>query len=414
VGVDYAFAPGTEPRLQMLQQLLRDRTDTGPPPFDTKLIEVPGVTTIAEFIHEVDISEPLPVSNLILGSHGNDTGWLEIDLDAKAPKREVTYQILKDAYEDTARLHSLNIPSDMYTKADGTPMPVRVLIKGCRVGQQPKFVDALKKLFGGKLPVIAPRHFYAVRPITKTHHKNKRDKKGTTIPLGQLEHLMYSNELVSKTELKRPALLAAYRAKGFQQYDATSASPNPIPDKWATWLPSEDKLGKKKLPIPYTISLGRKIEELETVSGMAEYRHRPFKLTYSLTNPPTVVKILSGFKGWLSQRPEHQPDWGPTHFPVHEQLGPANVDGSPTTFDQFFDSFTWTRPDKKHENADPFVWTGVRHEYNVLIPVVEPPLTGKSTDQLVYNYFPPRGSGGATITELLVGVAGLFYTSPGS
>jgi hypothetical protein len=409
--VDFAFAPGTEKRLKMLQQLLRDRTDPSPPPFDTTLIEVPGVTTVADFIHHVDTVGPLPVTDVVLGSHGNDTGWLEIDLDAKAPQSNVTYKVVKDAFEDSSRRTRLTVPPDMYTKPDGTRMPVRVLIKGCRVGQQPKFVDALKMLFGGKLPVIAPRHFYAVRPIIKTRRKSRRAPL-EVIKLGQLEHLAYSNELISKTALSRPALLAAYRAKKFQQFNATSTSPSPIPDKWNTWLPEAKYLGKKTRPIPYTVSLGREIETLKTVSGMAEYRHRTFKLTYSLDNPPTAVKTLAGFKTALSQRPEYQAGWGPTGFPVHEQLGPANLDGSPTTFDQFFNSFKWTP--SKDKNADPFVWVGKRHEYNVIIPVVKPPLTGKPTDELIYNYFPPRGTGGTTIIELLESVAGLFYVSPGA
>ena len=409
--VDYAFAPGTEPRLQMLQQLLRDRTDTASPPLDTKLIEVAGVTTVVDFLRHVDTTESLPATDIILGSHGNDTGWLEIDLDATSP-RAVSYKVLKDAWDDTARRNRLRVPPDMYTKPDGSRVPVRVLVKGCRVGQAPKFVDGLKMLFGGKLPVIAPRHFYAVRPLTKTHHKNKRDKKGTTIPLGQLEHLMYSNELVSKTRLSRPALLAAYRAKGFQQFDATSANPSPIPDQWNKWLPEAKDINKATVPIKYMVSLGRKIDALEIVPAIAEYRHRRFPLSVPIKNPPASVKTLAGFKAVLSQRPDYQANWGPTGFPLHEQLGPANLDGSPTTFDQFFDSFTWT-PSKK-KSANPFVWTGVRHEYNVLIPVVVPPLTGKATDRLIYNYWPPRGTGGTTIIELLESEAGLFYVSPGA
>jgi hypothetical protein len=43
--VDYAFAPGNEPRLKMLQQLLRDRTDGGS--LDTTFVT--GVATVAEF-----------------------------------------------------------------------------------------------------------------------------------------------------------------------------------------------------------------------------------------------------------------------------------------------------------------------------------------------------------------------------
>jgi hypothetical protein len=408
--VDYAFAPGVESRLKMLQQLLRDRTD-GTAALDTTLIEVAGVTTVAEFIRHVDTTGTLPVSDIVLGSHGNDTGWLEIDIDTVAP-RAVNYKVLKEAWDDITRRNRLRIPADMYTTANGQRAPVRVLIKGCRVGQATKFVDGVKMLFGGALPVIAPRHFYAVRPIINTRRTRPRGPITQVIKLGQFEHLVYSNEVTAPTELSRPALLAAYRGRGFQQYDATSSTPNPIPDRWDTWLPSARHLGAKKRPIDYTVSLGRTIETFTTLSGMAEYRHRPFKLPVPITNPTPAAKTKSGFKTALSQRPDYQPGWGPTGFPVHEQLGPANLDGTATTFDQFFSSFTWTP--SKDKNADPFVWTGVRHEYNVLLPVVKRPLTGKSTDQLIYNYFPPRGTGGTRFIELLESQAGLFYVSPGA
>jgi hypothetical protein len=401
--MDYAFAPGVEQRLKMLQQLLRDRTDGAGGTLDTKLIDAAGVTTVRDFLVRVDTTEPLPTGDLVLGSHGNETGWLEIDLDSAAA-RTVSYKVLKEAWDDVTRRNRLRIPPDMYTTSQGQREPVRVLIKGCRVGQAPKFVDGLTMLFGGKIPVIAPKHFYSVRPIYKT--RKKRKKTIIVANLGSFEHLVYSNEIVSPTELKRPALLAAFRAKGFQQFDATSTTPSPIPDLWDTWLPKAAKnLGVGKRPIGYTVSLGRTIEKFTTLPGGAEFRHSKPKITVPITNPPAAVKTKAGFKAALAARPEYQPGWGPTGFPVHEQYGHA-------TFDAFFASFTWTPPKKL--NSDPFIWVGERHEYNVLLPVVEPPMTGKATDKLIYNYFPPRGAGGTTIIELLESEAGLFYVSPGA
>jgi hypothetical protein len=399
--MDYAFAPGVEKALKLLQQLLRNRTDGPGGSLDTKLIEASGVTTVRDFLVQVDTTEPLPTGDLILGSHGNDTGWLEIDLDAAA-SRVVSYAELKKAWDDVTRRNRLRIPPDMYTTAQGQRVPVRLLIKGCRVGQAPKFVDGLTMLFGGKIPVIAPKHFYFV------HHSYKTRNKKFLADVGWFEHLRYSNEIVSPTELKRPALLAAYRAKGFQQFDATSTNPSPIPDLWDTWLPKAAKnLAKGERPIGYTVSLGRTIEKFSTLSNMGLFRHTTPKITVPITNPPPAVKTKAGFKAALAARPEYQPGWGPTGFPVHEQYGH-------TTFDAFFASFTWTPP--KELNSDPFIWVGTRHEYNVMLPVVEPPMTGKATDKLIYNFFPPRGSGGTEFIELdlLEGDPGLFYLSPGA
>jgi hypothetical protein len=391
--VDFAFAPGSESRLKMLQQLLRDRTDGGT--LDTTLVT--GQSTVADFLSHVDTVASKPTGDLLLGSHGNDTGWLELDLDAAAA-RTVSYGVLKDAFDDVVRRNRLRIPPSLYTTPQGT-VPIRMLIRGCRVGQAPKFVNGLKLLFGGQIPVIAPKHFYAVRPIIKTRRVRRRKQ---IIPLGSFEHLVYTNEIVSPTELKRGPLLTAFRNKGFLQFDSTPAAPKPIPDFWDSWLPSQRHLGVGKRPISYTVALGRTIDKFTTLSGAAEFRHTTPKMNVRIANPPAAVKTRAGFKAALAARPDYKAGWGPTGFPVFEQYGHTN-------FDDFFASFTWTPP--KDKNANPFVWVGLRHEYNIMLPVVRS-LTNKPTDRLIYNFFPPRGSGGTTFIELLETDAGLFFTSP--
>ena len=328
--MDFAFAPGVERRLKMLQQLLRDRTDGGA--LDTTFVT--GQANVRDFLSHVDTTATKPTGDLVLGSHGNDTGWMEIDIDAAAA-RTVSYQVLKDAHDDVVRRNRLRIPPSFFTGTGGGTVPIRVLVKGCRVGQAPKFVDGLKLLFGGQVPVVAPKHFYAVRPSVKTRGKKVIARIGT------FEHLSYSNEIVSRTELKRPQLLAAYRAKGFQQFDATATNPNPIPDLWDRWIPAANKIGVgKPRPIRYRVSLGRTVAGLTTLSGAAEFRHAKPKRTYRIANPPAAVKTRAGFKQALAARPEFQPNWGPTSFPEHEQYGHAD-------FDSFFESYHWT-PSKDH------------------------------------------------------------------
>jgi hypothetical protein len=403
--VDYAFAPGTEDELRKLQQLLRDRTDPDPARhLDTTLIDTPAVTTIAEFIKHVDTTFPLPTDDLVLGAHATNSGAMTIDLDAIAP-HQLDYQALKDAHDDVTRRNRLNIPPDMYTTSSGGRQPVRVLIKGCRVGQAPKFVDGLKQLFGGKIPIIAPKHFESASSIVKTRRRR------IVGAIGSVEYLLYSNELISRAALSRPALVKAFHDRGFTQFDAAAT---PIPDLWEKkWIPTDVSPGKRALRKPFVVSLGRDVGNgRTTLTSLAEFRHYAKPWPVPIDNPPASVKTLAGFKAALAARPEYQPGWGPTGFPKHEQLGPLNLDGSPTTFDQFFDSYTWTPPKKK--SADPFTWVGVRHKYNVLLPVVQTPMTGTISDRLIYDFFPARGTGGTPFIELLESDAGLFYVSPGS
>jgi hypothetical protein len=394
--VDFAFAPGEQSELKLLQRLLRDRVDAASG-LDTTLVT--GRTTVAEFLSHVDTTATKPTGDLLLGSHGNDTGWMEIDLDSAA-ERTVSYKVLKEAFEDPVRRNRLRIPPSLYTDAQGNPVAIRVLIRGCRIGQARKFVDGLKLLFGGQVPVVAAKHFLSVR---YTDHRRKVRRKTTITPIGSFEYLAYSNEIVSKTALTRPQLLAAYRAKGFQQFDALPGSPNPIPDLWDKWLTAAGSIGIGKWPFAYRVSLGRDIGGLTTLSKkFGEFRHLAPKVTYRIENPIAAVKSIAGFKQHLSGRPEFQADWGPTDFPLHEQLGHAD-------FDKWFESCTWTP--SKDKNANPFVWVGQRHEYNMILPVVEPPMTGKD-EKLIYNFFPPRGTGGTAFIELLESDTALFYTTP--
>jgi hypothetical protein len=318
----------------------------------------------------------------------------------------MTYQSLKAAFDDTARRNRLVIPADMYTTTAGQRAPVRVLLKGCRIGQQPKFVDGLKVLFGGKIPVIAPRHFEGVGPLPKM--RGKKPIPGSSV--GSIEYLLYSNELVSPTELKRDDLVKAYKTHGFTQFDGTTA----FPDLWdKKWIPTDVSVGKRGLRRHFKVSLGRDLDMgLTTINALAEFRHFAKPWPIPIDNPPPPAKTKAGFKAALASQAKFQSGWGPTGFPVHEQLGPLNLDGSPTTFDQFFESYTWTPP--KDTSSDPFIWTGVRHVYNVLLPVVQLPLTGAVADRLIYNWFPPHGSAKPRFVELLDSNAGLFYVSPGA
>jgi hypothetical protein len=399
--VDFAFAPGTEPELKKLQQFLRDRTDGAS--LDTTLVDVPGITTIVEFLRHVDTTATLPTGDLLLGSHANNSGSMEMDLDAVAP-HDLSYQVVKAASDDVARRNRLIIPADMYTTSAGARAPVRVLIKGCRAGQAPKFVDALKLLFGGKIPVVAPKHFEGAGPLPKLR------KKKVVGPLGSIEYLLYSNELISRKALDRDALVKAFRDKGFTQFDAAGTA---IPNLWdKRWIPTKIGPGKRGLKRDVKVSLGRDLDKgFTTLTTLAEFRHSAVPYPVPITHPTAAEKTLAGFKASLAAQPKFQPGWGPTGFPVHEQLGPLHLDGSPTTFDEFFDSYKWTPSDK---TADPFTWTGVRHKYNVLLPVVTPPMTGKLADRLIYNYFPARGTVGTAFIELFESNAGLYYTSPGA
>src|SRR5207247_297897 len=75
--MDYAFAPGVSDYDGYMRKFLTYRTDT-------KLIQVKGLTTVAGFFNRPNTQPaaqmPKPVGDLLIASHGNDLGWMQIDL----------------------------------------------------------------------------------------------------------------------------------------------------------------------------------------------------------------------------------------------------------------------------------------------------------------------------------------------
>jgi hypothetical protein len=171
-----------------------------------------------------------------------------------------------------------------------------------------------------------------------------------------------------------------------------------VPDAtWDRWLPKTLPRGMGKFDMPVTVPLGRKIEKQTTISP-GQFRHQPGKYTVRFPTPTATQRTLAGLKAGLAAHSTMQPAWG---FPEYEQYGHD-------TFDEFFASFTWTRPKK---DLDPQVWTGLRHEYLVLVPITS--IVPADKGKLLYNFFPPRtGSTLTAIKELDETDPKLFYRTP--
>ena len=88
--MDLAWVPGGDPPSLLAKELYADRVDAATS-LDTKLVKVKK-NRLADLITSVDTDGSIakPLASLILVSHGNDTGWLQIDLDS-APDTSVTY-----------------------------------------------------------------------------------------------------------------------------------------------------------------------------------------------------------------------------------------------------------------------------------------------------------------------------------
>jgi hypothetical protein len=403
--MDFAWVPGGDPDSLLAKLLYRDRVD--PPSLDTTLVGSKKIKRLTQLINEVatssTITRPL-TGDLHVVSHGDDSGWLRLNIDAAAGG-SVNYQVLRAILDDPspARRNALSLPSTLYTDSHGAQTAMRVVIAGCRVGKAPVFVDAFKKVLGDKVPVIAARHLHEFT-ATIRRFRGKRAPPPTLI--GSFEYLAYGFEAISPTPLDRnnkgrkisqadfrTALIDAFKTNAKNVWKDGSKVPDA---NWDPWLPDPLPRDVGKFDARVKASLGQTIGTQTELSPTGNFRHRIREYIARLPHPSAADRTKAGLKQKLLQDKTFQAAWG---FPIWEQYGHD-------TFDEFFDSFVW-KPSKPR--SDPVVWTGRRHEYILLVPVIDPIVNGN----LLFNFFPPRtGSTLSVVRKLSITDPQLFYRTP--
>jgi hypothetical protein len=391
--MDLAWVPGGDPASLLAKELYADRVNAATS-LDTRLVSVKS-KQLVDVIVDVDTDSTIakPLADLILVSHGNDTGWLKIDLDPAADT-SVTYQVLYEILNaaNPARRTALRLPSSLYTPASGSTMSTRVVLAGCRVGGAPKFVDAFKQVLGGRVPVVASKFLHEFSPTIRRFKTRKPDQL-----LGTFEFLSYGFTANALTSLNQAQLVKALKDNPKNVFkDGTTHVPDA---RWPTWLKKVPLGTWGEFPIRLSVPLGQKVADRKQLAP-AKLRHLPTRYIVHLPNPSAADRTQAGLKTKMQADPTCQTTYP---FPIWEQYGNAS-------FDEMFASFTWAPEDGKDKNGTPQVtWTGTRHEYTVMIPVTEPQDGGN----LIFDFFPPRGT---TEFPAVVGIndtdPNLFYRTP--
>ena len=324
--MDDAWVSGGDKDSRLARRLYTDRVDaaTG---IDTKLVDVKS-KRLVDVITKLNTSSSFakPLADVFLVSHGDDTGWLAIDLD-KAADKTVSYQVIRQILDATdtagiARRTALQLPPTLFKKADGSMAGTRMVLAGCRVGSAPKFVDAFKQLLGAQVPVVASKFL---------HEFDMRARfVGTKLiaVLGMFEYFAYGFQANALTALSHDDLIDALKANPKNTWKDGTAVP---PDQWGKWLPKTlpGKLGKYRMPV--SVQLGQKLAGVSVLApGELRVQLEAFP-TFRRGSPDPADKTVAGLKALLGADQRFQPAWG---FPMHEQYGHA-------TFDEFFNAFTW-------------------------------------------------------------------------
>jgi hypothetical protein len=318
------------------------------------------------------MSIPSPVGDLFIGSHGNDRGWLEIDLD-NMPSRHTDYEVLENAVLTS----SVNIPRVLRERTDGTLVATEFHIRACLIGRCLPFMQKFKQaLGGGTISVTGPLHFYLWWPVP--HH-------------GYVEFLGYGFKVVRRDRIPNKAqAVAAYQAGGFSYIDGTNVPNN----MWQTWIPSNVNRSRTRVPVYVSLrpTTGTTPSRLRV---RREFRHKVRRFSWTVpglgANPPNQNARLNALRNDLTAhrlfRTNHP-------YPMYQRYGYASVNDFVNGFNW---RFTWS-----HSNL---VCNGRRHEYWVLIPLTDP-----TSGNLIFNFYPNSGSGHSQIVRLLETDNRLFRT----
>jgi hypothetical protein len=367
--MDYAFAPLPDNGNNLFYTIYRRMFPHRPA---TTLINQAGLTRVKEFLDHV-ANEPgldRPVGSFLIASHGNDGGFIQVEIDTVShidadgnPIPGTTYEVLSNADNND----TVDIPNALLEPRPAGAPPVAVFhIRGCNVGAAEPFLEEFKAALGGAVEVSAPR-------LVDNNQEMGR---------GAFEYLGYHFRIIQRDAFAgRNQLITAFRNAALTFIDGS-----PVPDaSWPAWIPRDIGQGER-VTRPFAV-FGQQVEDQGRIRLPVRFRHNfpRFTGTYSYTvggvdaNPGNAAARLQLLRDSLDINPLFQAAHA---FPEYERRGYGSVQ-------EFVDGyrwvFNWNRPE--------LVCRGTRHVYTV-----SPPVTNGGN--LLFNYYPDDNNAANVVTTL--------------
>jgi hypothetical protein len=296
----------------------------------------------------------LPIGNILLGSHANSEGHMQLLMFPKQ-KGTTTFEILLRA-TPTGTDQSIEIPAAVTTGS--------VHFKGCNIGKADEFMDQFRAALGGRVKVTAPRHF---------HGLNEQPRQGT------YEFMAYEFSIRRPTRFPdRAAVVAAFQAAQFKLVNNTTPVPNA---DWESWIPTRVTRTSTRNPrMPFGTTIGGRT----TILAVQQFRVDRFPFTWFIDYPsasdvPPRAQYEAEIKASMQANPPFV-----SAYPMWKRLGYAS-------FDDFFAGYVWRFSLKNARRRVHAI--GTRVEYTAVIPIVV-------LGNLVINFNPLASSGLLPIFEL--------------
>jgi hypothetical protein len=361
---DYAFVPGTTPFDKRMAGVMDHRTET-------IRIDDPLVVGLSDFIRALarDPKVTAPIRHLIVVSHANPEGLLFLKLGMLDPA-EVTYEDLEAAVKAKSLIVDPKLLEPRPQDASKAPIPAAFLVRGCRIGTAPAYLQKLKEALGNTMPVIAPKHFHIAA-------ENPR-------PAGFVEYMGYNFALPKPEPLKdKAAVVAAFKGNGFPRIDGSIVPAT----SWDGWVPDNPHAAYEQIVVATIINPVTNARE--TVPGRFRFRLRPLfdaEQSFALPKDPGTE---AGRKAAVQAELERvHPQYRQNHpFPEYVRFGYAKMD-------DFINGWKWKfRYDDK---SNTLFFSASRAEYTIIRPITE-----VADNKLVLNFY-PSGRAGSVLALLKV------------
>lgn len=349
---DYAFVPGSTAFDQTYRELLQRRPQT-------ILINDPLIDSIADFISDLG-RRPLttnPIRHLIIASHANPEGRLQIRLDVATAN--ATYEDLETVSPPPAGTGSIRVPARILNprprNGSGRTIPASLHVKGCRIGRTIPFLRKLKEAVGGGLEVTAPKHFHAAANQTR--------------PAGRVEYMLYGFTINRPNAFRnRAQLISEFAAQGFTLIDGSRIRRR----QWDAWIPRAWNVTTRMRPRvinPVTGTVTRTRGEFRyhrrtLLSRRGSIGLRTDPGTYARRRQAVQDAMVLAHARYRASHP----------FPEYVRFGYRSMA-------EFMDGWTWDFSWRARDNT--LFYQATRYEYTVVQPIVDP-----ATNRLFLNFYP--------------------------
>ncbi|MBI5916030.1 MAG: hypothetical protein HY842_11670 [Bacteroidetes bacterium] len=380
--MDYAFVPGSTTAEDIIKDMFQQRPNTS-------LISSGAIRNIDQYFSHLDtaVGVTRPVGDIFIACHANNEGWMQIQLarifldtdgnpaTPRVEQFEITYEVLIEA---------LNLPRKGRIPTDVRDANTRFLVKGCRLGHDNnvQFIQKLKDVLGGIVPVIVPKHF---------------DEFWYRTDVGLIEYMSYDFSLANPTAYaSRAALITAFQGANKTFLDGM-AVPNA---KWGAWLPRTVSAGRRS--ISYSVNINPSLQPLSgsPITSIRLTIDEGFR--HDLDTIPYAHQFAAGVNPPASNADRRQ--FLLAQMDTDPQFDPAQTDNWPfyknyefASLATFKTGFNWATP-TYNATTRLLQMVGTRHKYTLIVPITDSPDTANN---LFFNYYPYSANVTPRITQLL-------------